>query len=148
MILAYLIIHYTVGIVIEAAKILGVKTFTSPKDLCSGNPRLAMGFAAQLFNARHGLPSLSPAGAEQCQQLVLIIIRYTYRESSDLHCFHVRCIIASIDIQHCPALIALVKNGESLEGYLVSMVYFHLCSLISCETLSVQTSFLSPPTKL
>ena len=41
--------------VIDAGKALGAPIFTTPKDLCGSNPRLKMGFIAQIFNAKLGL---------------------------------------------------------------------------------------------
>jgi hypothetical protein len=40
---------------IESAKALGAPVFTTPRDLCGSNPRLKLGFVAQVFNAKLGL---------------------------------------------------------------------------------------------
>jgi hypothetical protein len=37
--------------VIDAANAIGVKTFLTALDIGAGNPRLALGFVAQIFNA-------------------------------------------------------------------------------------------------
>lgn len=40
---------------IDGGKALGAPIFSTPRDLCGTNPRLKMGFVAQIFNARLGL---------------------------------------------------------------------------------------------
>jgi hypothetical protein len=39
--------------VLEGAKQIGVKSFLTPEDFLKGNPKLNLGFAAQLFHARY-----------------------------------------------------------------------------------------------
>lgn len=43
------------GHAIECARALGASIFVTPKDLCGTNPKLKMGFTAQIFNAKLGL---------------------------------------------------------------------------------------------
>ena len=40
---------------LDSARALGISTFALPRDLCGLNPRLKMGFVAQIFNTRLGL---------------------------------------------------------------------------------------------
>jgi hypothetical protein len=46
--------------VVHGAIQIGAKIFSSPNDLLSNNAKLKIAFAAQLFNARNGLPPLDP----------------------------------------------------------------------------------------
>jgi hypothetical protein len=41
--------------VLDGASKIGVKSFLTPQDFLRCNPKLHLGFAAQLFHARHGL---------------------------------------------------------------------------------------------
>jgi hypothetical protein len=40
---------------IDSAKAMGAPVFSTPRDLCGSNPRLKLGFVAQVFNAKLGL---------------------------------------------------------------------------------------------
>jgi plastin-1 len=47
--------HEKAQFVIDTATSLGIQTFCRPTDICSGNPRMNLLLAAQIFNMVHGL---------------------------------------------------------------------------------------------